>query len=392
MVKDLPEAESAQPDCPLVKHPVLPRCDPRELQPLLDHLGCGTLVSAPIRFPIGTLLPDGRLDLCKQGLGVEGTQAVLGALRDHPHVSSLLLGTNGMGDVGAAAVAELVRHNPRIRTVYLGCNLIGPEGTRQLADAVQLRPSVEGLWLKRNPLGAQGTTLLADAVATSALRTLDLVDTGLGETGLAALVEQLLARDAPLEWLYLSGNRLTARAARPLAELLRKSPRLLGLYLAANPLGDDSAEILAEALAENRTLLGLSLSSTGLGPRGARALAQALRHHPVLESLELGHAPSTRVLQAPPNRFGPEGAEALAGLLMANTHLRYVDLRNSDLSSEGTARLIAALGDRPVRLALEGVGALPKPVIAAYRQHQEQARSVPRPEWPGARRIRSVYR
>ncbi|MCY1043274.1 hypothetical protein OV208_18300 [Corallococcus sp. bb12-1] len=242
MVTDLPEAEPAQPDCPLVKHPVLPRCDPRELQPLLDHLGGGTLASAPTRFPIGTLLPDGRQDLCKQGLGVEGTQAVLGALRDHPHVSSLLLGTNGMGDVGAAAVAELVRHNPRIRTVYLGCNLIGPEGTRQLADAVRIRPSVEGLWLKRNPLGAQGTTLLADAVATSALRTLDLVDTGLGEAGLAALVEQLLARDAPLEWLYLSGNRLTARAARPLAELLRKSPRLLGLYLAANPGAPGSAQ------------------------------------------------------------------------------------------------------------------------------------------------------
>src|SRR4051812_26794799 len=82
-------------------------CDPAELQPLLDHLATRMPTAAPLAFPRGTLLPDGRLDLCKQGVGAAGARAVAATVSGHPQVVHLLLGADGLGDAGAGAVATL---------------------------------------------------------------------------------------------------------------------------------------------------------------------------------------------------------------------------------------------------------------------------------------------
>src|SRR5262245_38954211 len=94
--------------CPIKGPLPAPTCLPDELAPLLDTLRNNRAVAEPMTFPRGTLLPDGRLDLCKQGLGVEGCRAVTEALVGNTVVRSLLLGTNGIGDDGAEAVAELL--------------------------------------------------------------------------------------------------------------------------------------------------------------------------------------------------------------------------------------------------------------------------------------------
>src|SRR4051812_48041850 len=84
---------------------------PEKLKPLLEHLERDEPVPGRIDFPVGTLLPDGRLDLCKQGLGPEGTRAVAASLRSNTRVVHLLLGANGLGDEGAKAVADLARES-----------------------------------------------------------------------------------------------------------------------------------------------------------------------------------------------------------------------------------------------------------------------------------------
>src|SRR5690242_7691167 len=96
-------------------------CDARELEPLLAFLARREASSARLDFLRGSLLPDGRLDLCKQRIGAAGAEAVAAALRGHPQVRHLLLGANGLGDRGAAAVGQLVQSGT-LETVYLGCN------------------------------------------------------------------------------------------------------------------------------------------------------------------------------------------------------------------------------------------------------------------------------
>src|SRR5438105_415879 len=89
-------------------------CDPAELEPLLRRLRDNTPIPGPQTFPRGTLLADGRLDLCKQDLGPGGARAVAAALRHNTRVRHLLLGADGLGTEGARAVAELVRDSPAL--------------------------------------------------------------------------------------------------------------------------------------------------------------------------------------------------------------------------------------------------------------------------------------
>lgn len=172
-----------------------------ELTSLLDHLGSNQSVSHRITFPRGTVLPDGRLDLCKQGLGVTGCGLVTGALKTNTAIASLLLGTNGIGDTGASEVAQLIQHNHRLEVVYLGCNAISEIGVASLAQALTDNQSVTGLWLKRNPIGTAGAYHIAQMLRHNrSIRTLDLVSTQMGEDGLAAILDALIHTNRTVDY------------------------------------------------------------------------------------------------------------------------------------------------------------------------------------------------
>src|SRR5262249_44698663 len=147
---------------------------------------------------------------------------------------------------------------------------------------------------------------------------------------------------APVERLYLCGNRLGAADVSPLVELLRQSGPLRHLYLSANRL-EEGVRALAPGLRDNRTLLTLSLASNGIGTSGARALTHALTGHPTLRDLDLGYAASTEVLGERSNDLD-EAAAALAGLLLDNPALRKLDLKRAGLTDRGAAVLLDALG------------------------------------------------
>jgi len=97
--------------------PVFPRPQ-TDLAPLLDWLRTGRTAPQRLDFPGGSLLPDGRLDLCKQALGPDGAALVVDALRPGP-VRHLLLGTNGLGDGAGAVSVKAVKSG--VETLYLGC-------------------------------------------------------------------------------------------------------------------------------------------------------------------------------------------------------------------------------------------------------------------------------
>ena len=102
--------------CPVKPLQPFTPCDPAELAPLLNQLGKPGPATESVTFPRGTLLADGRVDVCKQQIGPGGAAAVAAALRDNPHVTAVLRGADGIGDAGAAAVADLIAANPAVRT------------------------------------------------------------------------------------------------------------------------------------------------------------------------------------------------------------------------------------------------------------------------------------
>ncbi|OSP43019.1 gala protein, partial [Streptomyces sp. 13-12-16] len=147
--------------CPAIEHPDIPISDPVGLDPLLARLRSARAVESDETFPLGTVRADGRVDLCKQGLGAAGAARLMPVAAASPHARHVLLGTNAIGDEGASTVARALADGHGLHTLYLGCNRIGPEGAAALADALSADDTVRALWLKRNPVGDDGAVALA---------------------------------------------------------------------------------------------------------------------------------------------------------------------------------------------------------------------------------------
>ncbi|MEU4169292.1 gala protein [Streptomyces sp. NPDC026665] len=369
--------------CPAIEHPDIPISEPAALEPLLARLRSARPVETDETFPLGTVRVDGRVDLCKQGLGLDGAARLMPVAAASPHAAHVLLGTNAIGDEGARTVADALAGDHGLHTLYLGCNRIGPEGVDALAAALTTDATVHALWLKRNPVGDHGARALAAMLRrNTTLRTLDLVNTALTTDGLRTLCATLTDRPSPVERLFLGGNGLTAEAAPLLAALIRDAG-VRELYLPANHLGDEGAAILAAAADPTRPVR-LGLGGNGIGPAGARALADSLGG---IEALDLGRPLSERSLGAPANTTGDEGAHALAAALPGSP-LRRLELCHTGLTGRGAKTLLAAVPDNS-RLEYVGLGpGLPRKVKRSFTQ---RLRPVGRAH-PDLRAIGSVYR
>lgn len=366
-----------------------------ELAPLLDWLRSGRPAGERLDFTAGTALPDGRLDLCKQGLGAEGAALVADALTQGASpVRHLLLGTDGLGDEGAAAVAG---SGTGVETLYLGCNQITEGGACRIADQLRASPQVvTGVWLKRNPLGAGGGRAAAELIdAARSLRTLDLVQTGLDATGAAVLADALLAaagNGRRIERLFVGGNPLGEAGARPLAELIRAGA-IDELYVSAARLGDGGAVCLAEALeaAPHGRLTRLSGASNGIGPSAAARLVTAATAAGV-RLLDLGRVRAAAVLGAADNHLDLAAAQSVADAL-ADTpghRLTHLVLSHTGMRSREAHRLLdtAPRATTATRFVLgRGVAASVKRRLDALSAH------VPPPSVPAdVAAVRSVHR
>ncbi|MFE4453582.1 gala protein [Streptomyces sp. NPDC056796] len=370
--------------CPAIEHPDIPPADPALLVPLVRRLAAERPVGADEVFPLGTLRGDGRVDLCKQGLGAAGAAGVMPALARSPHAEHVLLGTNSLGDEGARAVADALRGGGHgLRTVYLGCNRIGAEGAAALSGALAGDGTVRALWLKRNPLGDAGVRALLPMLArTTVLRTLDLVNCGITAAGLKSLLSVLPGREQPVERLFLGGNGLGPETAPLLAALVRDAG-VRELYLPANHLGDAGARVLAAA-ADPARPVRLGLGGNGIGPSGAYALADALGG---VEALGLGRPMSERSLGATGNTTGDAGVRALAAALPGSP-LRRLELAHTGLTGRGAKELLGAVGTHsPLEYVGLGPG-LPRKVKRSFTARLRPDTGT----HPDLRAIRSVYR
>jgi hypothetical protein len=385
--------------CPVITDPEAGLAPATDFDPLLARLRENPvppqespvpLRESPVRpgtaevFPRGTVQSDGRLDLCKQGVGPVQAGRIVAAAAHSPLVRHLLLGTNGLGTDGTRAVADALTPGHGIETLYLGCNRIGPAGVDALADRLAADDTVKALWLKRNPVGDQGVATLAGALSgNTGIRTLDLVNTGLSVTGLTVLADALAGREHRLQRLYLGGNGFGPEAVPALARFIHEAG-ICELYLSANHLGDDGVAALAVAAEGVRMTLGLG--GNGLTSTGAAALA---RRCAAWAALDLGRPPSERALGARGNVVGDDGAAAFAEALPA-ARLRRLDLRRTEIGGRGARRLVEAIEGHPTLEYLGLTGGLPRRM--RRRATELLAGSADTPPHPDIHAIASVYR
>jgi len=322
--------------------PVVP-CPPEALDPLLGFLQSGKRPVVDQMFSRGTVTPDGRLDLCKQVVGPAGITPLLDALALHPHIDRLLLGNNVIGNSGADAITRFLRSDrSRLSVWYIAGNEIDVHGLTPLCDALLERPEVTGLWLKRNPLGPASGPVLARLVSQHpGLRTLDLVNTGLLDEGVAPLLSAI--GESGLEHVYLGTLGLSSDVAPAMADCLSSARSLQSFYASCNRLGDDGAAAIARGVARNRGLIRLGLASNRIGVAGCEALANVLADHPSLRFLDLGWTRATSAVGEGGNRVGDRGAFVLADLIRSNPRLRALDISHNRISQKGLDALSDAI-------------------------------------------------
>jgi hypothetical protein len=375
-------------NCPIVRVPEVVPCDASELDELVAWLESDASAEETRVFARGTFLPDGRLDLCKQGVGPLGCARLTGALKTNSRVKSVLLGTDAIGDVGASSVARLIESNLHLEVIYLGCNGISSRGAGELARVLESNSSVKGLWLKRNPIGDDGLLALAQMLrCNTTLEVLDVVNCGFGGEAFARLVATLRDENRTLKRFYAGGNG--APPALFLAECLNISPALEGLFLNASALENRGAKFLGKALSRNRALRELGIGSNGIGLEGLSALCDGLAVNQTLESLDLGRAASQTVLGAAGNDF-QNGGELLAAMLRCNTSLHRLNLRGTKLGQSDLEPIfeVATLHPRLVELLVDA----PLPVDLKQRLDSNRTHYGHWAGDAGASLIKSVYR
>jgi len=211
------------------------------------------------------------LDLSWNQVTASGAEKLSTCLRSAKgcQLVELNLDCNDLRETGAAAIASAIRRqggNPDVdnlqgvchtlQTLKLAGNSIGLRGARSLAAAL-----------------TQGEPLLCE---------LDLSRNRLGPEGAGLLTEALISANASLRKLGLAVNRLADAGMRVLSEAVAKIPKTsaragVALNLRGNHIGDAGAAALAAALAQGAPLEFVDLSYNSITAPGVSALSQGIR-------------------------------------------------------------------------------------------------------------------
>ena len=310
-----------------------------------------------LEFPKGVIYADHRMDLCKQALGPPNIDALMEALGNNFFVKEFLLGNNIIGQRGAIAISKYVEKYPnRINTWYLAGNCIAADSFSRLVNSWIKSQSVTNVWLKRNPLGPSAAADLCRLVEmTRHLRTLDVDQTELDDSGIATFFELLTNNIAPvtnqltlpLEILYMSGNGASIRAMESLSDFLAASRcKLHSLYMSNNPLGDTGMERLSHGLMRNSSITRLLLSSTGISDDGAKALLVALTARENsgarFRVLDISQSYATDDLGQRYNYITDAIIPSLVKAILTLENLEYLNLGDCGLSQIGIMNIVIA--------------------------------------------------
>jgi len=130
----------------------------------------------------------------------------------------------------------------------------------------------------------------------------------------------LLKENKSVKVLKLSENKICARGAEALCEVLKTSKQIVAVDLSLNPdLGDDAMMVFSQMLKVNKQLQVLMLKGTSICDNGAMSLAEALPKCG-LKKLYLEY-----------NKIGGAGCAKLANAVSDSPHLKELHLQNNQI-------------------------------------------------------------
>jgi Ran GTPase-activating protein (RanGAP) involved in mRNA processing and transport len=191
-------------------------------------------------------------------LGVAGTKALVGVLRETPCMERLQLSLNEMGDEGAMALSQAFPHVGKLRRLHLSCNGITSDGMTAICNALVHLPMLRHLSLSHNGFGDEGAIAFSNSMhSLPQLRRLNMEDCDIADSGICAI-----------------------------AANLQFTQHLHGMILKDNDITDTGAIALANGMA-GMQVKDLSFRRNAIGPAGTKALRHVLFRKDIEEMIEL---------------------------------------------------------------------------------------------------------
>ncbi len=305
--------------------------------------------------------------LCIWNVAFDGSDArtLAAALKALPLMSDLRISCADVGVEDCKQIGSLVGLG-RIRKLVLGFDRLGDEGVSAIVNAVlaSLREhstcSLQELDLPKNNIGPAGGKRLVELAAHSPrLRSLNVSNNRIG-AGFCGLVAQSLLE------LRVTGCGLGTRGIESmlLDETKKKKktlPVLKTLRMCWNDAGDTGARAVAQFIIRSgagATLAELWMRRNGITEAGALELARAFVKAYTLQHVDISGNP-----------VGPRGATAIVDALAAACAVPMVAIGLAscgigDEEAAGAARLISRRGCRRVDLGRNRIGVAGATAIA----------------------------
>eukprot|EP00557_Chaetoceros_sp_GSL56_P009338 CAMPEP_0176500660 /NCGR_PEP_ID=MMETSP0200_2-20121128/13701_1 /TAXON_ID=947934 /ORGANISM="Chaetoceros sp., Strain GSL56" /LENGTH=1341 /DNA_ID=CAMNT_0017899405 /DNA_START=60 /DNA_END=4085 /DNA_ORIENTATION=- len=187
--------------------------------------------------------------------------------------------------------------------------------------------------------GLSTMKVLSDAFRESNLSIVDLSDNAMGNKGISSCISVLSL--SSLECLQLCNNGLSGSSMDLIADILIESDacsHLKKLHFFHNMSGDESCSAFARLLGKcSGKLIDIRFSGIRAKKKGSLVVAQALvgllrRGKGNIQRIDLGD-----------NSFGIEGAKILSCFFESCYHLKYLDLRDCLIETEGIVYICNSL-------------------------------------------------
>lgn len=188
---------------------------------------------------------------------------------------------NMSGNGGCHAFARILsRCSDALRDVRFSGTRAGRDGSHVVASALAAMEdrarNIVRLDLADNTFGIEGARNLAQVLRqTTGLRYLNLAECMCEDEGIGLICHSLWAADAPIAEINLSGNEISKKGARAIADYLEENSTIKIFCAEENELSSLGVRKIVTALAGSDQLEEIRLACNEIGSIGAAAIVEA---------------------------------------------------------------------------------------------------------------------
>lgn len=224
---------------------------------------------------------------CNNGLSAAAAEVIAKEVllyrgnNEHTKLKVFEFYNNMSGDLGAIALKEIVLRSPNLEELRFSATRAGRVGSLAFAESLSGLQYLRKLDLSDNTFGVEGGRAIAVALKKQKhLRSLNLRDGAIEDGGIIPICEAL---ECPLEIFDISGNELSEKSMRVVANTIKLFKGLKIFMAEENELTSAGAIVLANAMKEMKQLECIGLNTNEIGGNGAMAIAKSIskQHHVV---------------------------------------------------------------------------------------------------------------